>query len=320
MKWRAIWQTPKNGVYNFFMDNGLTLAAALAFYAILSVAPLLILLITVFGLVGESTQQQIIQQTEKLIGPQASQGVELILKNAKTQQVAATSSAIVGLVILLLSATSVFGQLQYSLNTVFNVRWKRGILAGWFYKRFLSLLMVIAMGLVLFVTVVVSSAIAVIFRSEGSAAEIIDLAISVVVFTIVFVIIFRVLPDVQISWKDTWVGGFITGVLFVVGEYGIGRYLRSSGTTSLYGAAGSLVVLLLWIYYSSIILFLRGGVDAGLRQMLRSRDRPQRARGMGPRDSPAAAPTTGAPGARTLRRGVVEPPGQPDQICASRTT
>lgn len=256
MKWRAIWQTPKDAVYNFFMDNGLTLAAALAFYAILSVAPLLILLITVFGLVGESTQQQIIQQTEKLIGPQASQGIELILKNAKAQQFAATISTIIGLIVLLLSATSVFGQLQYSLNTIFNVRWKRGILRGWLYKRFLSLLMVIAMGIVLFATVIVTSVIAVVFRGSGPAARIIDLILSVVVFTLIFVIIFRVLPDVKISWKDTWVGGIISGLLFVVGEYAIGEYLRSSGTTTLYGAAGSLVVLLLWIYYSSIILFL----------------------------------------------------------------
>jgi membrane protein len=243
-------------VYSFLEDNGFTLAAALAFYAILSVAPLLILLITVFGLVGDSTQQQIIQQTEKLIGPQASQGVELILKNARTQRVAATASTIVGLAVLLLSATSVFGQLQYSLNTIFNVRWKRGILTGWLYKRFLSLLTVLAMGIVLLATVVVSSAIAVVFRDGGRTAQIIDLIISVAVFTMIFVIMFRVLPDVKISWKDTWVGGIITGLLFVVGEYTISEYLRSSGTTSLYGAAGSLVVLLLWIYYSSIILFL----------------------------------------------------------------
>jgi len=256
MKWRAIWQTPKNAIYGFFMDNGFTLAAALAFYAILSIAPLLILLITIFGLMGDSTQQQIVQQTEKLIGPQASQGVELILKNAKRQQFAATTSAIVGLVVLLLSATSAFGQLQYSLNAIFNVRWKRGILAGWLYKRLLSLLMVIAMGIVLVATVVATSTIAVVFRGRGPAAEIIDLVISVVVFTIIFVIMFRVLPDVEISWKDTWVGGILSGLLFVAGEYGISEYLRSSGTTSVYGAAGSLVVLLLWIYYSSIILFL----------------------------------------------------------------
>ncbi len=256
MKWRAIWQVPKNAIYSFFMDNGFTLAAALAFYAILSIAPLLILLITVAGLVSDSTGQQIIAQTEKLIGPQASQGVELIVKNAKAQRFAATASAVTGLVILLLSATTAFGQLQSSLNAIFNVRWKRGILIGWLYKRLVSLLMVLVMGIVLIATVVVTSTIAVALRSSGRTAQIIDLIISLVVFTIIFVIVFRVLPDIKISWRDTWVGGIITGLLFIAGEYGIGEYLRSSGLTTLYGAAGSLVVLLLWIYYSSIIFFL----------------------------------------------------------------
>jgi len=256
MKWRAIWQVPKNAVYRFFIDSGLTLAAALAFYAILSIAPLLILLITVFGLVSDSTGQRIIAQTERLIGPQASQGVELIVRNAKTQRFAASTSAVAGLVILLFSATTAFGQLQSSLNAVFNVRWKRGILVGWLYRRFLSLLMVLAMGIVLIATVAITSIIAIVFRGDNRAAQIIDLIISVVVFTTIFVIIFRVLPDIKISWRDTWVGGLITGLLFVAGEYAISEYLRSSGTTTVYGAAGSLVVLLLWIYYSSIILFL----------------------------------------------------------------
>jgi membrane protein len=255
MKWRALWQIPKITIYSFFMDNGFTLAAALAFYGMLSVAPLLVLTVTIFGLVGESTQQQIIQQTEQLIGPQASEGVELIVKNAQRQRFAATASAAVGLAILLLSATSVFGQLQYSLNTVFNVRWKRGILTGWLYKRFLSLLMVIALGIVLFATVIVNSAIAVIFRDSRSTAQIIDLLVSVAVFTTIFVIMFRVLPDVKISWKDTWVGGFVSGLLFVAGEYAISEYLRSSATRTLYGAAGSLVVVLVWIYYSAQIFF-----------------------------------------------------------------
>ncbi len=256
MKWRAIWQVPKNAIYSFFMDNGFTLAAALAFYAVLSIAPLLILLVTVFGLVSDSTGQQIIAQTEKLIGPQASQGVQLIVKNAKAQRFAATASAITGLVILLLSATTAFGQLQSSLNAIFNVRWKHGILLGWLYKRLLSLLMVLVIGIVLIATVVVTSAIAVAFRGNGRVAQVMDLIISLIVFTLIFVIVFRVLPDIKISWQDTWVGGIITGLLFVAGEYGISEYLRSSGTTTLYGAAGSLVVLLLWIYYSSIILFL----------------------------------------------------------------
>ncbi len=256
MKWRAIWQVPKNAVCSFLADNGFTLAAALAFYAILSIAPLLIVLITVTGLVSDSTGQQIIEQTEKLIGPQASQGVELIVRNARAQRFAATAPAIAGLVILLLSATTAFGQLQSSLNAVFNVRWKKGILVGWLYKRFLSLLMALVIGIVLIATVVVTSAIAVAFRGDGRVAQVADLIISLIVFTIIFVIVFRVLPDVKIGWRDTWVGGIVTGLLFIVGQYGISEYLRSGGTTTLYGAAGSLVILLLWIYYSSIILFL----------------------------------------------------------------
>ena len=255
MKWRAVPQILKWALYGFLEDNGFTLAAALAFYALLSVAPLLVLLVTVFGYLSPETEQRLVVQTENLIGPQASQGVELIVRNARMQRFAASVSAGVSLIVLVLSATTVFAQLQFSLNSIFNVHPKRGILADWFYKRFLSLLMVIAMGIVLIVTVAVASTISVIFRGSGPAAKIIDLIISLVVFASVFVIMFRVLPDVEISWRDTWVGGVISGLLVVAGEYVIGEYLRSSTAVSIYGVAGSLVVLLLWIYYSSIIFF-----------------------------------------------------------------
>ncbi len=255
MKWRAVLQIPKQALWGFLEDNGFTLAAALAFYALLSVAPLLVLLVTIFGYLSPETEQRLVAQTENLIGPQASQGVELIVRNARMQRFAASVSAGVSLAILALSATTVFAQLQFSLNSIFNVRPKRGILAGWLYKRFLSLLMVIALGIVLIVTVAVASTISVIFRSSGPTARVVDLIVSLVVFTCVFVIMFRVLPDVEISWRDTWVGGVISGLLVVLGEYVIGEYLKSSTGISIYGVAGSLVVLLLWIYYSSIIFF-----------------------------------------------------------------
>ncbi len=255
MNWRAIPQIPKWALYGFLEDNGFTLAGALAFYALLSVAPLLVLLVTVSGSLSPETEQRLVVETERLIGPQASQGVELIVRNARMQRFAASISAGVSLIILVFSATTVFAQLQFSLNSIFNVRPKRGLLAGWFYKRFLSRLMVIAMGIVLILTVAVTSVITLVFRRGGPAAQIIDLIISFVVFTSVFVIMFRVLPDVEISWKDTWVGGIISGLLVVAGAYAIGEYLQSSTAISIYGAAGSLVVLLLWIYYSSIIFF-----------------------------------------------------------------
>ncbi len=255
MKCKAILHLPIQALWDFLEDNGFTLAGALAFYAILSVAPLMVLAVAVFGHLSPTTEQRMVAQTEMLIGPEASQGVELIVRNARMQRFAASFSAGASLVILVFSATSVFAQLQYSLNTIFNVRPKRGIVAGWLYKRFLSLLMVIVLGLVLIATVAASSVISVIFRAGSPATHTIDLLVSLAVFTVVFVIMFRILPDVEISWRDTWVGGTISGLLVVAGEYAIGRYLQSSAGVSIYGVAGSLMVLLLWIYYSSLIFF-----------------------------------------------------------------
>ncbi len=255
MKWRALWQTPKNALWGFLEDNGFTLAGALAFYAMLSVAPLLVLLLTALGYLGDSTHQRVIAQTERLIGPQASEGMQLLLKNTKAQQFRVTAPALISLVVLVLSATSVFAQLQYSLNRIFNVRTKRGILTGWLYKRLVSLLMVIGLGVVLLASVVISSAIDVAFRGSASIVQLANLIISGVVFTLVLVFMYRVLPDIVISWRDTWVGGLISAVLLVAGEYAIGRYLSSSGVRSVYGAAGALALLLLWVYYSSLIVF-----------------------------------------------------------------
>ncbi|MBM4024170.1 MAG: YihY/virulence factor BrkB family protein [Planctomycetes bacterium] len=256
MKWRAIWQTPKKAVLDFIQDDAITLAAALAFYAMLSLAPLLVLALTVLGFLGEPTQQRVIEQTETLIGPQASQGLELLLQNASAQRVAATASAIIGLVTVILSATAVFVQLQYSLNRIFNVRAKRGAVKGWLYKRFMSLLTVFAIGLVIVASVVASSVISFMFQGAGPAAQIINLAVSLVVFTLIFVILFRFLPDIKITWKDTLAGAVIAGLLFVIGQYAVGMYLGSTGVSSVYGGAGALVILLLWVYYSAIILFL----------------------------------------------------------------
>ncbi len=256
MKWRALWQTPKKGIWDFLVDDSFTLAAALAFYAMLSLAPLLVLSLTILAFLDHQTQQQIIDQTKYLIGPQASQGVDLLLTNAKAQRVEATTSAFIGLVVVLITGTTVFVQLQYSLNRVFNVRTKRGIVRGWLYKRAVSLLMVAIMGAVVIGSIVASSAISLVFQDEGRLLDIINLAISVVVFTVLFIVMFRVLPDVKITWRDTWVGGVISGILFVAGEYAIGKYLAYSGAGSIYGAAGSLVVLLLWVFYSALIVLL----------------------------------------------------------------
>jgi membrane protein len=256
MKWRAIWQTPRRAIWSFFVDDSFTLAAALAFYAMLSLAPLLVVSLTILGFTGNRAQQQIIDQTKRLIGPEASEGVDLLLSNAKAQRVEARVSTILSLVIGLITATGGFAQLQYSLNRVFDVRTKRGIIQGWFYKRAISLLMVLVMGTVVVGSIIVNSALSLAFAGRGPLLDIINLAVSVVVFTIIFIVMFRVLPDVRITWRDTSVGGTISGILFVAGGYGIGKYLAYTGAKSVYGAAGSLAVLLLWVYYSALIVLL----------------------------------------------------------------
>lgn len=256
MKWRAIWQIPKKGIVDFIQDDPFTLAASLAFYAMLSLAPLLILVLTALAFLDDIAQQRIIDQTMFLIGPEAGAGIELLLRNARAQRLEATTSAVISLGVILVTSTTVFVQLQYCLNRVFNVRTKRGFIKGWFYKRAMSFLLVLGMGAVVVASVVASSAVSLVFQGRGVVLDIINLAISLVIVTLIFIIMFRILPDVKITWRETWIGGAISGILFVVGEYAVGRYLAHSGVRSIYGAAGALVVLLLWIFYSAMIVLL----------------------------------------------------------------
>ncbi len=252
---RAFWDIPKRAGLEFADDDGFTLAAALAFYAMLSLAPLLVLTVTVFGYLGPDTRQQVIEQAKSLIGPEASKGIDLILANAHARRLSVRVSTIVWIVLLLVAATAVFAQLQYSLNRTFSVRTKQGVIERWFHKRFLSLLMVGGLGIVLLASIVASSIVTYTFHNIGLLVRVFYTLAPLLVFTLVFAMMFRILPDVHISWMDTAVGGLITAVLFYIGEYFIGWYLARRSTQSVYGATGSLIILLLWLYYSAVILF-----------------------------------------------------------------
>jgi len=252
---RKAWNMLKTAIAGVGRDDVVILSAALAFYAMLSLAPLLILLVTGTSLLGEDTQQQVVQRIEKTVGPQASQTIDTVIKQVKSRPTAARASAIIGLVATLLAATGGFLQLQTSLNRIFKVRVKRkGIIFTWLWKRFLSLLMILAMGVVLVAAVVVSSAVSMMFPQGGLVWHILDLVVTLLVFTAVFMAMFKILPDVELTWRDTLVGAILTAVLFLAGTYGISQYLSRTGTGSIFGAAGSLVILLLWIFYSSIIV------------------------------------------------------------------
>jgi len=245
-------------------DKASRLAAALAYYAVLSLAPLLILLITIGALAfgKEAAQGAISGQIQGLVGTQSAQAIEEIIAHANKPTTGAIASAI-AIITLLLGASGVFGALQDGLNTIWEVEPKpgRGII-GMIKDRFLSLTMVLGVGFLLLVSLALSAALTALGDFIGGllplhtlVLQIVNLIISFGVIALLFALIYKVLPDVEISWSDVWIGAAITSLLFTIGKLLIGLYLGRGSVGSAYGAAGSLIVILIWVYYSAQILF-----------------------------------------------------------------
>jgi len=247
----------KSAVFDFAEDDAMTLAAALAFYAALSMAPLLLILLAVTSLLGPDVQKQVIEQVQNTVGTQAGGVIGDIVQRGGQHRSAGWISAIVGFLVLVFSATGAFGQMQYSLNRIWEVQPKATTVWLWLRKRLLSLLLILGIGLVLLVSLGLSAAINLMFAgTSGYLWQIANGVGMLLIYILLFALIYKILPDVEIAWKDVWVGAVITGVLFEIGRFGIGWYLGRSGVGSPYGAAGSLIVILLWIYYASLIFFL----------------------------------------------------------------
>jgi len=254
---KTIFSMLKQSVSDFSEDDALTLAAALAFYTALALAPLLVLLLTVTSLLGESTQARVVNQMKEIVGPQASQGLSLVMENARQQQNLATMAGVLSVIALAFSATGAFVQLQTSLNRIWDVQAKSGSSYWqWIRKRLLSFGLIIAIGVVLLASVVVSAALGMVLQQTGWIWQLANFLISMGVLILLFAIIFNYLPDVEISWADVWTGAALTAILFAVGKYLTGLYFSYSSVGSSYGAAGSLVILLVWVYYSATIVFL----------------------------------------------------------------
>lgn len=229
------------------------LGAALAYYTLFSIAPLLVIAIAIAGLAfGRSqAQSQIIGQLRMLMGEAGAKAIaEMLVSAAKPK--AGILAIVLGVVTLLVGAAAVFAQLKDALNTIWNVEEKKqgGILA-FIKQRFLSFAMVFGVGFLLLVSLVIDAALS----ALGSAVwEPVQLLVSFAVITVMFAMIFRYLPDVRVEWRDVWFGAALTSLLFVLGKFGLGLYLGKSAIGSSYGAAGSLVVLLVWVYWSANIL------------------------------------------------------------------
>ncbi len=250
---KVLWEALKAAVIAFMQHDAVVLAAALAFFAMLSLAPLLILLVTIGVYTGQDYHQLLVNEVKGALGPAAGSALEQLLDNARAQRVAATWSAVIGVGSVIVGATIVFAHLQKTLNRTFNVRTSTGFIFSWFYKRALSMLMVFGIGVLLVASLVVSSVLSAIFENEG-LYDAVDLLISLVMFIVIFAMMYKILPDVRIAWRDVWVGGFITAMLFVAAKWATARYLAHQAAASIYGAAASLFIVLLWAFYSGVII------------------------------------------------------------------
>jgi membrane protein len=265
MQITLLWRVTLRAFQDWWNDNCLRLAASLAYYTALSLAPLILLIVGVVGLVLDRQQvgSQLSAQIEGLIGPAGRDLVTSIL--AATNPQGGTLATVIGLITLFIGATAVFGELQATLNLVWEVRAAptNGVWAGiWamLRERLFSLALVLALAFLLLVSLVISAALAgatALFKGPEQAllSRLLELGVSFVVLTFVFALLYKYVPDAEIGWRDVWLGGLITAVLFTLGKTAIGFYLGQASVGSAYGAAGSLIALLVWVYYSALIMF-----------------------------------------------------------------
>jgi len=245
-------------------DNASRLSAALSYYTIFSIAPLLVLAIAVAGMVfgQEAASHQIFNQIRGLVGDQGAITIQTMVEKLH-QNGGGVIATIVGVVTVLIGASGAFEELQSALNTIWKVQAKPGHTVKVFLRiRLLSFSLVLVIGFMLLVTLVISAALAgmghyldQVLPIPAIVLQAFNLSISFAVTALLFTLIYKVLPDVVLKWRDVWIGGTFTALLFSLGRYLIGLYLGRGTFSSAYGAAGSLVIILAWIYYSAQILF-----------------------------------------------------------------
>jgi membrane protein len=255
----------KEAFMGFSNDNAMKFSAALAYYTVFSLAPLLMLLISLtsvfFG--REAIQGQLFSEINGLIGNQAAKQLQDIIKNLEMSG-KTTMSVIIGSVTLIIGASSIFSEIQDSINIIWRVKPKPG--SGWkkFIKnRLLSYSLIIVLGFLLVVSLIINGALLAMSNTlKGYFPDItvilfnsLNVIVSFIVITALFSVIFKVLPDVKIDWKHVRIGAFFTACLFMIGRFLIGIYIEKTSAGSAYGAAGSLIVILVWVYYTSVILY-----------------------------------------------------------------
>jgi membrane protein len=263
-KFNALWGLIRQTVLECQRHETPRLGASLAFYAVLSLAPLVILAIALAGLfVGtQAAQEQLLQQFQELLGPVGANAVQGMIAHAQNVRATSIASAL-GLATLLFGASQIFSELQSALNKIWEVDdFKRGGILLLIRRRFFSFGLVLAIGLLLLVSLMVSAVLAAVGKFMGGALPLpewtlqgMDFVLSVLGTSALFTLILHYIPDTSTDWRHSWIGGLFTAALFSLGKTLIGLYLGKAGIGSAYGEAGSLVVLVVWVYYSSQIFF-----------------------------------------------------------------
>ena len=249
----------------FSADNILKYSASLAYYTVFSIAPLLVVLTSSFGLIfgKEAIQGQIYQQLNMLVGSNAAIQIQDMIKNVHLSGNNFVGT-VVSIIILVIGATSIFGEIQDSINKIWGLKIKPRVWWQLVITRLLSFSLILSLGFIMIVSLILNALLAAFgtfiarFINNYSVyfIQVSDALLSLVVSSFLFSLIYKVLPDAKVKWRDVLFGGLITGIFFTLGKLGIGYYLGKSNITSLYGAAGSIIIFMVWVYYSSIILYL----------------------------------------------------------------
>jgi membrane protein len=266
-------------------NNVPTLGAALAYYSVFAIAPLLIIVIAAAALLfgDQAAHRNIVGAIEGDVGRPVAKAVEQMLAN-NNDAGQSTIATLIGLAILLFGAAGVFAQLQEALNAIWKVAPKpRGAIRGFLWSRFVSFTMVLGCGFLLLVSLIIHAGISALSTRLSQALpggaglwQAVNVIVSFGVVAFLFALIFKYVPDAQVAWKDVWVGAALTSALFGIGKFLLGWYLGQASTTSAYGAAASLVVILLWVYYAAQILLFGAAFTRVYAIWLGSRIKPSR--------------------------------------------
>ncbi|MBR9998349.1 MAG: YihY/virulence factor BrkB family protein [Cyclobacteriaceae bacterium] len=260
------WQILKDTVTKFFNDNPFQYSATIAYYTILSlpgIAIISVMIASSFFFEDNEVRNELIKQTKLLMGESSAEQIESVLSRASISE-ESNIMKIIGAVTLVISATTVFVSLQDSLNYIWRIRPKpKKFFVRFLLNRLLSLAMVVSIGFLILVSLMADTLIALLRHTisdylPGFSYYIfltVNILFSLGIILLVFASIYKVLPDAQIKWKDVWIGAIVTTIFFTGGKYLISYYLSTSSFSDVYGAAGSLVLLLVWVYYSVLILF-----------------------------------------------------------------